>query len=355
MKFLDEAKVFVRSGAGGHGCVSFHREKFIEFGGPDGGNGGKGGDVYIEAVENLNTLVDYRFQQHFKAKTGGHGMGRNRTGASGADITLPVPLGTEIIDAATGELIADLTTPGQKITLLRGGHGGRGNASYKSSTNQAPRQFTKGGEAVEMEIILRLKLIADVGLLGLPNAGKSTFLSAVSNARPKVADYPFTTLKPALGVVDSPAGEILVADLPGLIEGAAEGVGLGHKFLKHLSRTAAVLHLVDAYGADPATADLTLRDELAAYDEPFETALSHLPEVVALTKVDAGANAEIETIQTAFTTATGVKPLLLSAQTGFGVETVLMHLGQHVRAAREEAQAEDAAQAQTAKEQADRQ
>lgn len=330
MKFLDEAVVHVQSGAGGAGCVSFRREKFIEFGGPDGGNGGKGGDVWVEAVGNLNTLIDYRFQQHFRAKTGMHGMGRNRTGGQGADTTLKVPPGTEIIDEATGDIIADLTELGQKILLLPGGRGGRGNASYKSSTNRAPYDHTPGEPAREMSLRLRLKLLADVGLLGLPNAGKSSFVSAVSAARPKIADYAFTTLQPALGMVRHHGTDMVLADLPGLIEGAAAGVGLGHDFLKHLSRCAAVLHLVDATQEKPWQAYQTIRAELAGYDADFHTALSDLPEVVTLNKTDLLTPAEAKKIAADFKRKTKITPLLISAAGHEGLAPVLDALATRV-------------------------
>ncbi|MDD9912549.1 MAG: GTPase ObgE [Alphaproteobacteria bacterium] len=347
MKFLDEAKVYVKSGAGGHGCVSFRREKFIEFGGPDGGCGGTGGDVRILGRRNLNTLIDYRYQQHFKAKTGQGGAGRNKTGAGGDDVILPVPLGTEILHAETGDVLGEILEDGQELLLLRGGRGGRGNLSYKSSTNQAPRQFTKGEPAEELEIILRLKLLADVGLLGLPNAGKSTFVSAVSNARPKIADYPFTTLKPALGVVRHHNVDMVLADLPGLIEGAAEGTGLGHRFLKHVSRCSVVLHLIDVTEDNPAEAYQTIRQELAAYDEQFESDLVELPEVLALSKCDALPEDLLGEIQAELEAAVGQKAILLSSQSKLGVDAVLTDLARAVDAARtclaEEDMAESAA------------
>src|SRR6185369_16520551 len=245
MKFLDQAKIYLKSGDGGAGCVGFRREKFIEFGGPDGGDGGRGGDVIVEVVANLNTLIDYRYQQHFKAQRGGHGMGQNRSGASGKSVVMRVPVGTQILAEDNETLIADLVKPGERFALLKGGDGGYGNTHFKSSTNQAPRRADPGWPGAERWIWLRLKLIADVGLVGLPNAGKSTFLAATSSARPKIADYPFTTLKPQLGVVRIDEQEFVVADLPGLIEGAAEGRGLGHRFLGHLERCGAVLHLID--------------------------------------------------------------------------------------------------------------
>ncbi len=341
MKFLDEAKIYLTSGAGGDGCVSFRREKFVEFGGPDGGCGGKGGDVIFVAKQNLNTLIDYRYQQHFKAERGRNGAGRNRTGAGGADAILPVPLGTEIIHEDTGDILADLTTEGDTFTLLKGGLGGRGNLSYKSSTNQAPRQFTKGEPAEEITIRLRLKLLADVGLLGLPNAGKSTFVAAVSNARPKIADYPFTTIKPALGVVRHHSTDMTIADLPGLIKGAAAGSGLGHKFLKHLSRCSVLLHLIDGTADDVTTPYQTIRHELASYDETYGTNLTALPEVIALSKGDAigtdGTQEEKQEMLASFCQ----KPVLwVSAQSGAGVAPVLTQLAQHVESFRAEKQSE---------------
>ena len=259
MKFLDEAKVYIRSGDGGAGCVSFRREKFIEFGGPDGGDGGKGGDVVIECVGGLNTLIDYRYQQHFKAKTGMHGMGKNRAGGKGATAVLRVPEGTEVLDEDGETVIADLTRVGESIVLARGGNGGFGNAYFQTSVNQAPRRANPGQDGQERTIWLRLKLIADAGLVGLPNAGKSTFLAAVSAARPKIADYPFTTLKPGLGVVRVGDREFVLADIPGLIEGAHEGLGLGDRFLGHLERTEVLLHLVDATGEHAGRAYRTVR------------------------------------------------------------------------------------------------
>lgn len=327
MKFVDEARIFARSGNGGAGCVSFRREKFIEFGGPDGGNGGKGGDIIVEAVTNLNTLVDYRYTQHYHAPTGGHGMGANRTGGAGEDMLLRLPVGTQIIDDETNTVLADLTTPGQKLVLLPGGRGGRGNASYKSSTNRAPRQFTPGAPGIEKTLILRLKLIADVGLVGLPNAGKSTLLGAVSRARPKVGDYAFTTLKPGLGVVTHKGTEFIMADLPGLIEGAAQGVGLGHAFLKHLERCRAVLHLVDATGEDPVITYRTIRKELKAYDKDYGTALAALPEVVALNKADQLDEEALKALQKDFAKRAKTRQTLpLSGLTKQGLPQVLTAL-----------------------------
>jgi len=283
MKFLDQAKVFVRSGNGGAGCVSFRREKYIEFGGPDGGNGGKGGNVYVECVDGLNTLIDYRYQQHFKAKTGMHGMGRNRTGANGADVVLRVPVGTQILDEESETILADMTEVGQHVCLLEGGRGGLGNDSFKSSTNRAPRKAQPGETGEEMWIWLRLKLIADAGLVGLPNAGKSTFLAAVSRAKPKIADYPFTTLHPQLGVVQVHGEEFVLADIPGLIEGAHEGAGLGDRFLGHIERCNILLHLVDGTSEDVAADYKAIRHELAEYGHELDTK----PTIVALNKCDA--------------------------------------------------------------------
>ena len=283
MKFLDLAKVYIRSGGGGSGCVSFRREKFIEFGGPDGGDGGNGGSVWAEAVEGLNTLIDYRYQQHFFAKSGQPGMGSQRTGKTGDDIVLRVPLGTEIIDEDEETVIADLTVPGQRVLLAKGGNGGWGNLAFKSSTNRSPSRANPGQEGVERTIWLRLKLIADAGLLGLPNAGKSTFLAAVSNARPKIADYPFTTLVPNLGVVGIDGHEFVMADIPGLIEGASEGRGLGDQFLAHVERCSVLLHLVDGTSETVAEDYETIVGELEAYAEE----LAEKPRIVALNKIDA--------------------------------------------------------------------
>lgn len=303
--------------------MSFRREKYVEFGGPDGGNGGNGGDVLVEAATNLNTLIDYRYTQHFRAKTGGYGMGANRTGAGGEDVVLRVPLGTEIIDEETGTVLADMLKEGQVFRILKGGRGGRGNASYKSSTNRSPRETTPGEPAREMKIRLRLKLLADVGLLGLPNAGKSTFVSKVSRARPKIADYPFTTLKPALGMVRHHGTDFVVADLPGLIEGAAEGAGLGHHFLKHVSRCAGVLHLVDISQEKPWQAYKTIRSELVRYDEEFGSDLCGLPETVVLSKADVVGEEEAAKIAKAFKRYAKVEPMVMCAQSGDGVKPVL--------------------------------
>src|SRR6059058_6115444 len=306
MHFLDQAKIFVRSGAGGPGAVSFRREKFIEFGGPDGGDGGKGGDIIFEAVPGLNTLIDFRYTQHFRAPRGKGGAGSNRTGAGGDDLVVHVPVGTQILaDDEERSLLAVLTSPGQRVTFLKGGLGGRGNASYKSSTNRAPRQHQTGEPGEEMWVWLRLKLLADVGLLGLPNAGKSTFLNSVSNAAAKVGDYPFTTLRPQLGVVRHKGREFVLADIPGLIEGAAEGAGVGDRFLGHVERTRLLLHLVDASADDPAEAYRIVRDELAAYGAGLE----RKPEIVALTKADILDEARLMKIVRAVETAAGSAPL----------------------------------------------
>jgi GTP-binding protein len=326
MQFLDQAKVFVRAGDGGNGCVSFRREKFIEFGGPDGGDGGKGGDVVLECVANLNTLLDYRYQQHYKAKKGGHGMGQNRSGAGGADIVLKLPPGTQVFAEDGETLIADLTEPGQRIVLLHGGNGGFGNARFKSSTNQAPRHANPGQVAEEMYIWLRLKLIADAGLVGLPNAGKSTFLAAVSAAKPKIADYPFTTLHPNLGVVRIDTTDFVLADIPGLIEGAHEGAGLGDRFLGHVERTAILLHLIDATQDDPAEAYQIIRGEIEAYGAGLEDK----PEIVALSKADAVPEKEMAKKAKAVAKVAGSKPLVLSAVSGQGMQDVLRQIAKEV-------------------------
>lgn len=283
MKFLDQAKIYLKSGNGGPGCVSFRREKYVEFGGPDGGNGGKGGDVIFETVKTLNTLIDFRYQQHFKAENGINGSGRNRTGAHGKDCIIKVPCGTQILDEDKETVLADLTEPGQKILFLKGGDGGFGNTHYKSSTNQAPRKATPGWEGEERAVWLRLKLIADVGLVGLPNAGKSTFLSACTRAHPKIADYPFTTLHPNLGVVKKFDTEFVIADIPGLIEGAHEGHGLGDRFLGHIERTNVLIHLIDITQDDIVGAYKTIRNELKQYDKK----LAQKPEIIVLNKCDA--------------------------------------------------------------------
>ena len=322
MKFLDQAKVYILSGAGGNGCVAFRREKFIEYGGPWGGDGGKGGDVYAEAVENLNTLIDYRFQQHIRAKNGEPGMGMVMTGANGDDATIRVPVGTQIYEEDGETLIADLAKPGDRVKLAHGGNGGFGNAHFKSSTNQAPRHANPGIPGEEKTIILRLKLIADVGLIGLPNAGKSTFLSRTSAAKPKIADYPFTTLNPQLGMVKIDESDYVIADLPGLIEGAHEGAGLGDRFLGHAERCGAILHLVDGTQTGIAKAYRTIRGELDAYGQ----GLADKPEIVALNKIDALSPAERSRKRAALETASGRDVLLLSGVTGEGAEDVLRAL-----------------------------
>jgi GTP-binding protein len=326
MQFLDQAKVFVRAGDGGKGCVGFRREKYIEFGGPDGGDGGKGGDVVLECVANLNTLLDYRYQQHYKAKKGGHGMGQNRHGAGGADVVLKLPPGTQIFAEDDETLIADMTTPGQRIVLLHGGNGGFGNARFKSSTNQAPRHANPGQVAEEMYIWLRLKLIADAGLVGLPNAGKSTFLAAVSAAKPKIADYPFTTLHPNLGVVRVDSTDFVLADIPGLIEGAHEGAGLGDRFLGHVERTAILLHLIDATQDNPAEAYQIIRGEIEAYG----AGLKDKSEIVALSKADAVPEKEMAKKVKEVAKVAGAKPLVLSAVSGQGMQDALRALAKEV-------------------------
>jgi len=322
MKFLDEAKVFLKSGDGGAGAVSFRREKFVEFGGPDGGNGGTGGDVIIECVNGLNTLIDYRYQQHFKAKKGDHGHGRNKSGRAGDSITLKVPVGTQILDDDRETLIADFTEVGQKQILLKGGDGGKGNTHYKSSTNQAPRKATPGFPGQEAWIWLRLKLIADVGLLGMPNAGKSTFLSTTSRAKPKIADYPFTTLVPNLGVVKSDDQEFVIADIPGLIEGAHEGAGLGHKFLGHVERSKVLLHLVDLTDENMIENYKIIRKELEAYDHT----VAEKQEVIALTKADAFLPEEIIEKKEAFEDEIGKQVFVISAINKTGIKPLLRAL-----------------------------
>jgi GTPase len=341
MKFLDQAKIHIRSGNGGAGAVSFRREKFIEFGGPDGGDGGKGGDVWIEAVDGLNTLIDYRYQQHFKAATGGHGMGKSRHGADGADIVLKVPTGTQVLDEDRQTLIADLSKTGMRVLLARGGNGGFGNEHFKSSVNQAPRRANPGLEGEERTLWLRLKLIADAGLVGLPNAGKSTFLRAVSAATPKVADYPFTTLHPHLGVVTLGEGaRFVMADLPGLIEGAAEGAGLGTRFLGHAERCVALVHLIDITQDDPAAAYRAIRHELESYGEE----LAEKPEIVALNKVDALPREHTEQKRAALSAAIGKDVRLVSGVSGAGVRELVNEIAAMLRARREDetkAEAED--------------
>src|SRR5262245_9824798 len=330
MKFLDEAKVYIRSGDGGNGCVSFRREKFIEFGGPNGGDGGRGGNVIAEAVNGLNTLIDYRYQQHFTAKNGGGGMGKDRHGANGADIVLKVPAGTQIYEEDGETLLADLTQVGERITLAKGGNGGFGNAHFKSSTNRAPRHANPGQPGEERTIRLRLKLIADAGIVGLPNAGKSTFLAAVSAAKPKIADYPFTTLHPQLGVVRIDTTEFVLADIPGLIEGAHEGVGLGDRFLGHVERCRVLLHLVDGTGEHAGKSYKVVRDELTAYD----AGLAEKAEIVALNKCDAMTPEQIKEQVARLKRAAKTTPFVISTATGQGVQEILRALLKVIREAR---------------------
>jgi GTP-binding protein len=320
MHFLDQAKIYVRAGAGGPGAVSFRREKYIEYGGPDGGNGGRGGDIVFEAVTGLNTLIDFRYTQHFQAKRGGGGAGQNRTGAGGVDLVIKVPVGTQILaDDEERTLLADLTEPGQRLVLLEGGEGGRGNASYKTSTNRAPRQHQPGMPAEEMWVWLRLKLLADAGLVGLPNAGKSTFINQVTNTEAKVGAYPFTTLHPQLGVVRHKGREFVLADIPGLIEGAAEGAGIGDRFLGHVERCRVLVHLVDISGEDPAEAMRIVDDELAAYGAGLEGK----PRLVALNKIDL-ADAELVRGFGDELRAAGAEAVFpISGATGAGVEALL--------------------------------
>src|SRR3954451_13024226 len=324
MKFLDQAKVYIRSGDGGAGAVSFRREKFIEIGGPDGGAGGRGGDVWIEAVEGLNTLIDYRYRQHFKAAKGTHGMGKNRAGAKGADVTLRVPAGTQVSDEDGETLLADLTEPGQTMLLARGGNGGFGNAHFTTSTNRAPRRANPGEEGEERWIWLRLKLIADARLVGLPNAGKSPFLATVTAAKPKIAGYPFTTLHPQLGVVNSDGREFVLADIPGLIEGAHEGAGLGDRFLGHVERCRVLLHLIDATCEHAGKAYKTVRGELEAY----EGNLANKVEIVALNKIDAVLPDDLKKQKDRLKRAAKKTPLLISGVTGEGVREALRALAE---------------------------
>ncbi len=340
MKFLDQAKIWVKAGDGGAGCVSFRREKFIEFGGPDGGDGARGGDVVVLCVDGLNTLIDYRYQQHFKARIGGHGMGRNRAGAKGADVTLRVPAGTQIYDADSETLLSDLTETGQRIVIAAGGNGGFGNAHFKSSTNRAPRHANPGLPGEERNLILRLKLIADAGLVGMPNAGKSTFLSAVSAAKPKIADYPFTTLHPGLGVVRHFDREFVLADIPGLIEGAHEGVGLGDQFLGHIERCQVILHLVDITQEEPAQAYETVCGELAAYGH----GITGKPEIIALSKADSLPAEDVQKKCAEFRTATGKNVIAISAVSGFNMDPVLQKLCEVIAKAKQTATEDEAAQ-----------
>jgi len=338
MKFLDQARIYVMSGNGGAGCMSFRRERNIPRGGPDGGDGGRGGDVIVQAVEGLNTLIDYRYRQHFKASSGDHGKGKQRNGASGETVLLDVPIGTQILAEDNETLIADLTRAGQRLVLLKGGDGGYGNLHYKSSTARAPRRFDPGHPGTEMWIWLRLKLLADAGLVGLPNAGKSTFLAAVSRARPKIADYPFTTLHPQLGVVYVDEKEFVLADIPGLIEGAHEGHGLGDRFLGHIERCGVLLHLVDGTQPDVADAYRTIRGELEAYG----AGLAEKAEIVALNKCDALTDEVAAERAAMLAEAAGTKPLMLSGVTGDGVQDALRRLLTAIQKKRDADKAADA-------------
>lgn len=322
MHFLDQAKIFIRSGAGGPGAVSFRREKFIEYGGPDGGNGGKGGDIIFEAVAGLNTLIDFRYTQHFRAPRGKGGAGSNRTGGGGDDLVIRVPVGTQILSEDKEHVLADFTEPGVRTVFLKGGDGGRGNASYKTSTNRTPRQHGTGWPSEEAWVWLRLKLLADAGLLGLPNAGKSTFINAVTNAKAKVGDYPFTTTRPQLGVVSHHNREFVVADIPGLIEGAADGAGIGDRFLGHVERCRVLLHLVDATGDNPVENYRIVRGELDAYG----AGLTDKPEVIALNKIDAVDAAEVKKLAAKLKRASKAEVMLLSGAAGTGLEAVLDRL-----------------------------
>lgn len=322
MHFLDQAKIFVRSGAGGPGAVSFRREKFIEYGGPDGGNGGKGGDIIFEAVAGLNTLIDFRYTQHFRAPRGHGGSGSNRTGAGGDDLVIRVPVGTQILSEDKEQVLLDFTRPGQREVFLKGGDGGRGNASYKTSTNRAPRQHGTGWPSEEAWVWLRLKLLADAGLVGLPNAGKSTFINATTNAKAKVGDYPFTTIRPQLGVVRHQGREFVLADIPGLIEGAADGAGIGDRFLGHIERCQVLLHLVDATADNPVDNYRVVRGELEAYGAE----LTEKPEVIGLNKIDALDPADVKKLATKLKRASKADVMLLSGASGEGIPAVLDRL-----------------------------
>jgi GTPase len=333
MKFLDQCKIYLRSGDGGDGVVAFRREKYVEFGGPDGGNGGRGGDIVLEAQENLNTLIDFRYSQHFRAKKGGNGAGSDRTGAAAQAVVVKVPIGTQVFDDDQQTMLADLDRPGKRVAFLRGGDGGFGNAHFKSSTNRAPRKATPGWPGQERWVWLRLKLIADAGLVGLPNAGKSTFLAATTAARPKIADYPFTTLHPQLGVIRlSMNEEFVLADIPGLIEGAHEGAGLGDRFLGHVERCSVVLHLIDGAAGDVVRAYRTVREELAAYGG----GLAEKPELIGLNKIDAMTPREASARAAALRKASGQPVMLLSGVTGQGVPEVLRALQNKIHAARQD-------------------
>ncbi len=319
MHFLDQAKIYVRSGAGGPGAVSFRREKYIEYGGPDGGNGGRGGDLVFEAVAGLNTLIDFRYSQHFKAQRGTPGMGKNRNGAAGKDLVIKVPIGTQILDDDRETVLADLTEAGQRVVLLEGGLGGRGNASYKTSTNRAPRQFQPGMPFQEMWVWLRLKLLADAGLVGLPNAGKSTFINQITNAKAKVGDYAFTTLRPQLGVVRHRNREFVLADIPGLIAGAADGAGVGDRFLGHIERCRVLIHLVDVHGTDPAEALEIVEEELSAYG----AGLDEKPRLIALNKIDLVDAELVEAFSAELRAAGAERVFPISGATGKGLDALL--------------------------------
>ena len=334
MKFLDQAKIYVRSGDGGAGCVSFRREKYVEYGGPDGGNGGRGGDIVCEAVSGLNTLIDFRYRQHLKAPKGGHGQGRDRTGGSGRDVRIKLPAGTQIFAEDNVTLLADLAAVGDRVVLARGGHGGHGNAHFKSSTNQAPERADTGEEGQEHWLWLRLKLLADVGLVGLPNAGKSTLLAAVTGARPKIADYPFTTLYPQLGVAYVGGEEFVMADIPGLIEGAHEGAGLGDRFLGHVERCGAILHLVDGTAEDVAQAWRLVRHEIESYGH----GLAELPEYVALNKCDALTSEAAADKSAALAAACAAPVAPLSGVSGQGLDDMLKELLHRVGEQRQQQQ-----------------
>ncbi len=338
MKFLDEAKIYLESGKGGAGCVSFRREKFIDMGGPDGGNGGRGGHVWLECVDNLNTLIDFRYTQHFRAQVGDHGRGEDRSGKDGKDLIVKVPVGTVILDEDKETVLADMVTPGQRILFLKGGDGGFGNAHYKSSTNRAPRNASPGWPGEERAVWLRLKLIADAGIIGLPNAGKSTFLSVVTAAKPKIADYPFTTLAPNLGVVKTRDHEFVLADIPGLIEGAHEGHGLGTRFLGHVERTMVLLHLIDATQEDIVKDYKTIRGELKAYGQ----GLARKPEIIALNKTDALDKETAEELQKKLSKAIRKKVHLISAVSRAGVDGILLELWKNIEKGRENQEKEPA-------------
>ena len=331
MHFLDQAKIFLRSGAGGPGAVAFRREKFVEYGGPDGGDGGKGGDIIIEGVAGLNTLIDFRYAQHFKAKRGSGGAGKNRTGAGAEDLVVKVPVGTQVLDEEREAVLVDITQPGQRVTLLKGGDGGRGNASYKSSTNRAPRQHGPGWPGEEMWVWLRLKLLADVGLVGLPNAGKSTFINALTNARAKVGDYPFTTLTPQLGVVAHRTREFVLADIPGLIAGAADGAGIGDRFLGHIERCRVLIHLIDITGTEPEPAEAMaiIEEELGIYG----AGLDEKPRLIVLNKIDMADDELVRAFAAELKAAGAGKVFAISGATGKGLDKLLDAVIEHLPAA----------------------